>query len=241
MRMKTDKIKKTTRLYIDLDLVEGQSIALPGHCVHYLRNVMRASQGDHIRLFNGRDGQVLAEIQSISKKEIIVQITEIMRPQPPKTRSVHLYFAPIKKTRMDFLIEKAVELGASDLHPILTQNTEIRKINEERVTAQITEAAEQCERLDLPKLHDLRPLKTIIHEPFPLYACLERIDSQNPPIPSESDIGFIIGPEGGFTSEEFALLNECENITPVSLSPHILRAETAAIAALCLPLHGNLI
>jgi len=163
-----------------------------------------------------------------------------MRIQPHKPKMKALVFAPLKKNRMDFLIEKATELGITDFYPVLTQNTETRKINEDRVHAQITEAAEQCERLTIPNFHPLQPLGDLLSDwpaVMPLYACLERIREPCLAITEKTEgLVFLIGPEGGFTIEETEMIMDCSFTQPVSLGANILRAETAALVCLAMAL-----
>ena len=232
--MEEKSITKSPRLYTELDLKSGSPIALEGPQVHYLKNVLRKKEDDPLRLFNGRDGEWVGRIETIGKKDMQVALIEQRRPQSANTRRIHAYFAPIKKNRMDFLIEKAVELGATDLHPVITQNTENRKLNAERIELQIIEAAEQCERLTLPTLHKPADLfQAIKSVNAPVLAALERgdhplaIDIRGQFI--NQDIGILIGPEGGFTAEEMEWLAARENITAVSLGSNILRAETALV------------
>ena len=186
-----------------------------------------------MRIFNGADGEFLATISALGKKDGFATAREKIKDQPESVAARALYFAPIKKSRMDFLIEKAVELGVTSLHPVLTQRTENRKINDERLRAQIIEAAEQCERLTLPALHPMVKLENVIGKKVPLYACIERAEgvalrSLDP----AQNAAFLIGPEGGFTPDEIEMLNKASHVTALNLGENILRAETAAIKCL---------
>jgi len=229
---------KSPRLYLDQPLSSGQGLMIGGGQHHYLKNVVRVRGGDALRLFNARDGEYIARIESVDKKSVQVTLEKQLRPAQKTQRKIHLLFAPIKKERMDFLIEKAVELGATDLHPILTQNTDVRKINEERLRAQIIEAGEQCERLDMPVLHaadDLFKTLAFWNKDVPLLAALERFDAV--PLKAqkiEGDCAILIGPSGGFTNEEKEKISSLAFIKPVSLGQTILRSETAATAALAI-------
>lgn len=198
---------------------------------------MRRPEDAELRLFNGRDGEWLGRLAFIGKKDGSVALTRQIRNAVSRPLKLHLLFAPIKKDRMDFMVEKAVELGVTDLHPVLTQYTTIRDINPERMTRQIIEAAEQCERLDLPTLHALRPLKELPkawNSKIPVFAALERMDApfigSLPAIPQEA--GLLIGPEGGFGEEERDALLKADWVKPVGLGDQILRAETAALFGL---------
>lgn len=229
-----DDYFKLSRLYVEGPLSAGGRVPLTADQAHYLKNVMRRNDGDPLRIFNGRDGEWHGTLAELGKKSGALDLTYQIRTQPTTTRRVHLYFAPVKKAAMDWMIEKAVELGATDLHPVLTQNTEVRKLNDERLTKQILEAAEQCERLIVPVLHPISPLQGAFDPKIPVMACVER---QNMPeitkaAPKNGDIGVFIGPEGGFTAEEKALLTKMDGIIPVTLGDSVLRAETAACYAL---------
>ncbi len=227
-------ITKAPRVYTDLPLSEGLGIFLEDASHHYLKNVMRASVGDVIRLFNGKDGEFSVRLEKMNKKTIEATVEKKLRAQKNPARRVHLFFAPIKKERMDFLIEKAVELGATDLHPVLTQNTDMRKINEDRLNAQIIEAAEQCERMDIPALHAPEDLFKKLHGwEVPVYAAIERHDAKALRH-DDHDCTILIGPSGGFTQSEKEKLAGMKNITPISLGENILRSETAVVAALSL-------
>lgn len=225
---------KLPRLFIDAPLKAGGSAALSAEQAHYLKNVLRRNDGDRVRVFNGNDGEWRGPLRDLSKKGGTVTLETHTRPQPAHSRRIHLYFAPIKKNAMDWMIEKAVELGVTDLHPVVTQNTEVRKINAERLAKQIFEAAEQCERLEIPVLHDLTPLSGVFSCKDPVFACIERenaVEIGKSGV-NKGDIALLIGPEGGFTAEEKALLTENDRVTPVSLGETVLRAETAVCYAL---------
>ncbi len=227
---------KLSRLYRSDTLTAGATIALDDAQAHYLKNVLRKTSGAAVRIFNGQDGEYLCEISTLTKKGGTVTVQKQIRPQPTQSRPAHLLFAPIKKARMDFLIEKAVELGVTDLHPAITARTENRNLNESRLTSQIIEAAEQCERMTIPHLHSCLPLKSKLakwDKTTPLYWCYER-SAGAPHITSVSGplTAVLIGPEGGFDESETALLSAHESVKPISLGETIYRAETAAF--LCL-------
>ncbi len=229
---------KTPRLYLDQPLSSGQGLMIEGDQHHYLKNVMRVHIGDVMRLFNPKDGEYAGRIEAIDKKIINVTLEQQLRAPKKLQRKIHLLFAPIKKERMDYLIEKSVELGATDLHPILTQNTDMRKINIERLRAQIIEAAEQCERIDIPALHapqDLFAALAVWNKSVPFYAALERYDAVSlKSLKIEGDCAILIGPSGGFTDEEKSKIAGLSFVKPVSLGESVLRSETAAAAALAI-------
>ncbi|MCD8563051.1 MAG: 16S rRNA (uracil(1498)-N(3))-methyltransferase [Alphaproteobacteria bacterium] len=231
---------KLPRLFTEGPLSEGAAAVLDVAQTHYLKNVLRKQQGDRLRVFNGKDGEFTALIEKLGKKEAIIRLGEMFLPQPSAAPPVHLIFAPIKKARLDILIEKAVELGATQLHPVLTERTENRKINPERLEAQIIEALEQCERLVKPQLHPLQKLEKLIPawQGPPILSCLEREDA--PLLTTELKSGYtqglalLIGPEGGFTPKEISYIAASRICRPISLGSFILRAETAALYALSL-------
>jgi 16S rRNA (uracil1498-N3)-methyltransferase len=225
---------KHPRLYLKDPLQPGASLSLSREQAHYLKNVLRKAQGDIVRVFNGRDGEWVSQIMELHKKGGCLTVGECLKPQPERNGRLHLYFAPIKKQRMDILIEKAVELGVGEFHPVMTSRTENRKLNKERLEAQIFEAAEQCERLEIPVLHEAAPLLQVLkaRREYPLYVGLEREETKS--LAQQNlgpEIGFLIGPEGGFDDNEIESI-KASNAVTVSLGEAVLRAESAAIVCL---------
>ena len=229
---------KYPRLFIDFPLVDKGDVPLEQSHAHYLKNVLRKEVGQGLRIFNGRDGEWLAEISELSKKLGVAALKEKTQDQPEYERKIHLIFSPIKKLRMEFVIEKAVELGVTDIYPVLMKRTENRKINTDRIESQIIEAAEQCERLTLPTLHhmvELRKFLSAWKNETTIYACIERIETK--PLHDynetfEKESAFLVGPEGGFHDEEIDRITAHKATKPVTLGPKILRAETAALYCL---------
>lgn len=226
--------KKLTRLYIDAPFLSGTPLPLDKGQAHYLNNVLRLSKGDTLRIFNGQDGEWLGKIDQLTKKTGFLKLEEQLLAQPQNNKTVSLIFCPIKKNRLDFLIEKSVELGVDQLCPIVTQNTEVRKINEERLKAQIIEACEQCERLSVPSLAPITKLNSVLQDHKNIYAALERGQgyAHIAEIDNKTDTAYLIGPEGGFTHEEATEIADHSHVTPVTLGERILRAETAALYGL---------
>ncbi len=224
---------KYPRLYLNASFKENAKISLGAEHSHYLRNVLRKGAGDILRIFNGEDGEWLALIDALGKKDGTITLTKQIKKQPIAPIELNLFFSPIKKHRMNFLIEKAVELGVTGLYPIIMNRTENRKLNEGRINAQIIEAAEQCERLDLPMLYPMQKLGDILSKER-LYACLERNNGAKliSSYSYEDGASFIIGAEGGFDQQEIELLLSSEKVAAINLGDNILRVETAAIACL---------
>jgi 16S rRNA (uracil1498-N3)-methyltransferase len=241
--MTTDLIKdwaKLPRLFTENDLAPDAQIILEEGQAHYFRTVLRRQEGDQFRVFNGRDGEFTAQISVLTKKSAAATAQQKIKDQPPSSGQIHLLFAPIKKQRMNFLIEKAVELGITSLHPVLTARTEMRAINEDRLRAQIIEAAEQCERMDIPVLHPLTPLAAKVRASITknkLLWAAERSDSPLIYSIKQKDWAFLIGPEGGFDPVEVEFLSQNPRVTPISLGNTVYRAETAAF--LCLAHAGG--
>lgn len=226
------------RLYIKEALGVGAVISLSDESAHYLRHVLRQDDGAMLRLFNAANGEFLGRLECVGKKAASAHILKVLRAPKPIARRVHILFSPLKKDKMDFLIEKAVELGATDLHPVLFQRSIVREVKEERLQAQIINAAEQCERLDIPVLHPLTPLARLAYgwdALVPILAAMERRDY--PRLAQElskieASVAYLVGPEGGIASEEMEQLLNIKYVRPVSLGGRILRAETAVLFGL---------
>jgi len=238
------EIKAKARLFISSPLKEGASPSLSGPEAHYIVNVMRLKAGDKIALFNGCDGEWLATIVSTAKKDVALEVKCRTRGQVNEP-DVWLVFAPIKRTRIDFMAQKATELGASRLVPVRTERTVVARVKTERLLANACEAAEQCERLTVPEVSEMTSLKNILAQ-WPADRLLLFCDEEkgDPPAPdalksrdqkpARRPWGILIGPEGGFTSKERELIRSYSYCIPASLGPRVLRADTAALAALSL-------
>jgi 16S rRNA (uracil1498-N3)-methyltransferase len=225
------------RLYVDQPLAPGQAVALSQDQAHYLTGVMRLSEGAAILLFNGRDGEWRATLAQAGKRNAIALCDTQTRPLhlPP---DLWLLFAPIKKARTDFIVEKAVELGAARILPVQTRHTNSERIRQDRLQAHALEAAEQCGATYVPEVADLQHLDKLLSkwpEDRRLYWCDETALGQPATIaPTQGPAAILIGPEGGFSTDEATRLRAKPNVTPISLGPRILRADTAAVAALTL-------
>lgn len=266
------------RLYVTASLAAGAQVPLADGPAHYLIHVMRAKAGDRVALFNGRDGEWLAEIKQAAKRGVILTCLTQTRPQT-QTPDIWLLFAPVKKTPSDYLVQKATELGASRLQPVFTRRTIVTRVNEERLVANAIEAAEQSERLSVPEIGTPLALEKALAawpKDRTLYFCDEGGDARSiaealrtiPPPPagggktvvrSATVLGegdgdetlpranaarshapsregrgeaILTGPEGGFDPKERAMLRALPFVVPVTLGPRILRADTAALAAL---------
>ena len=226
------------RLFVETPLEAGVTQEATTEQFNYLANVLRMSDGAEILLFNGRDGEWKARLSFPSRKKITLIPVEQTRPQPPAA-DLHYLFAPLKVGRMDYLVQKAVEMGAGLLQPMMTQHVQGKIHNTEKLRANAIEAAEQCGILSLPdvaepvKLKDM--LETWPHDRRIIY-CDEGDAGQNPlPVLQsvrECKLALLVGPEGGFSEEERELLRSLAFVTPIPLGPRILRADTAAVAAL---------
>lgn len=222
------------RLYFPLPLNAGDVVLLPEAQSHYVKNVLRRAEGDGLRLFNAAHGEWVARVRFQGKKAIAAELERQIRLPFSVGTEMHLFFSPIKKDRNDLLIEKAVELGVTHLHPVLFQRTIVREVKVDRIEAQIIEAAEQCERLDIPALLPLLDLKKAVgawQGDAPLYAAIERQEAELLQ-PFSGLCGYLVGPEGGIAPDETSFLCSKSFIKPVSLGPRILRAETAVFYGL---------
>ena len=228
----------TARLYVAPDLVPGGTLALSEAQAHYLKNVLRLEPGATVSLFNGRDGEWAARVDGFAKRSGTLTTVEQRRPQEPDP-DLWLLFAPLKRARIDFLIEKATELGVSHLCPVVTRRTVAERVNLDRLRAHAVEAAEQTERLSVPALAEPAPLDRVIAG-WPATRRLLLCDESGsaPPIAAVLEESrakawaVLVGPEGGFAETELDALRKLSFVSPVGLGPRVLRADTAALAAL---------
>ncbi len=223
------------RLFVDAPLIEGAEVpATPGQA-HYLGTVMRRAVGEPACLFNGRDGEWLSRILTLRRDRASLAVQHQLRPQVPEP-DLWLAFALLKRDATDLLAQKATELGAAALLPVMTERTNAARVNAARLRAIAVEAAEQSERLTVPAIRPPCRLSELLAA-WPagrtLYAALAR-GSAPLLAPATGPAGLLIGPEGGFTDRELDALARHISVAPASLGPRILRAETAAIAGLAL-------
>ena len=223
------------RLYVAAPLAAGDTIAASAQQAHYLGTVMRRGPGDAVRLFNGRDGEFSARIETIRRDRASLRVEQLLRPQAPEP-DLWLVFALLKRDATDLVVQKATELGVAALHPVITERSNTHRVNEDRLASIAIEAAEQCERLTVPHLHPPRPLADLLSTWPPdrrLFVAAERTEA--PRItPSHGPAALLVGPEGGFAPAELDAIRQYPFVTAVSLGPRILRAETACIAGLAL-------
>jgi 16S rRNA (uracil1498-N3)-methyltransferase len=231
------------RLYVEADLGPGAEIMLGPDQSHYVATVMRRKAGDAVLLFNGRDGEWLAEVIEAGRKSCHVALRERTREQTAEP-DLWLLFAPIKRTRLDYTVQKATELGASAIQPVFTDFTSVERVNLDRLTANAIEAAEQCRRLTVPEI--LPPAKSLVDALDALPAGCRRLIFDNGEgarpaaavlagLPRDgAPAALVIGPEGGFSERERAALKSMAETYFLALGPRILRADTAVVAALAL-------
>lgn len=238
----TTAVRLRARLHVEAPLAAGLPVTLGGEQAHYLRNVLRLEPGAAIALFNGRDGEWAARVAALGKRGGELAVERRLRPQRAEP-DLWLAFAPIKRARIDFLAEKATELGASALLPVITRHTAMTRVNVDRLRAHALEAAEQTERLSVPEVREPQPLDRLLADwPAgrrllicdetgggpPIAAALSALDDTARAAPW----AILIGPEGGFALSELDALRKLPFVTAVGLGPRILRADTAAVAAL---------
>lgn len=239
-----------TRLFVDAPLGAGQTVGLDHQQAHFLRAVLRLAAGAELALFNGRDGEWRARIDALGKGWASLVVEEQRRAQQPEP-DLWLAFAPIKRARLDFMVEKACELGVSRLVPVFTQNTDVSRVNCERLRANCREAAEQSERLSVPEVAEPTRLRDLLDGwPAERHLLLGAESGQAPPVAeqlarareqaggraavpaSSAPWAVLVGPEGGFTEAELDALTKLPFVTAAGLGPRVLRADTAAIALL---------
>lgn len=226
------------RLFIDHPLVAGQPVPLDPAQAHYLSGVMRLRAGDAVTVFNGRDGAWSASLLEAGKRGGSLMPGTQTGPQrnPP---DLWLLFAPIKKARTDFIVEKAAEMGAARILPVQTDHTNSERIRQDRLQAHAVEAAEQCGGTFVPEVTDLVPLSRLLDGWDATRRILWADEARVGPAATLAELppgpwAILIGPEGGFSTAERAHLGRLAFVAPVSLGPRILRADTAAVAALAL-------
>lgn len=227
------------RLFVPDGLFPDAGIFLSEAQAHYLRSVLRASEGTEVFLFNGRDGEFSGRISLLDKKKAAVGHLKRTRPQPEK-KDLRLYFAPLKRDCTDLIVEKATELGATLICPVMTEYTSVSRVNTERLRLIAAESAEQCRRLDVPEICEPLSLKAFLSsrkkgDPVLIHsdesgrgrAASSVIDGTRP-------AAFLVGPEGGFSDAERRLIAQTPDTVGLDLGERILRAETAALAVLAL-------
>lgn len=231
------------RLFVEPDLAAGGNLTLGKDQSLYLAAVLRKGVGDEVVLFNGRDGAWLCRLTGDSKKSVTLEIIEQIAPQTPKS-DFWYGFAPLKSERLDYVVQKAVEMGVGTIQPVMTQFTQVHRLKLDRLSANAVEAAEQCEVLNVPEIAAEISLDRLLadwpetHGTRTLLFADEGEASSSPVAALErlagQSIGLLIGPEGGFSDAEREKLHAQPFVIPISLGPRILRADTAAVAAMAL-------
>jgi 16S rRNA (uracil1498-N3)-methyltransferase len=239
---------RTQRLYVEAPLAAGAVVRLDRAQTNYLINVLRRKLGDPVLLFNGRDGEWRASLADVSRKGAALAVAEQTRQQTAPG-DLHYLFAPLKQARLDYMVQKAVELGVSRLVPLRTRHGQVARVNLDRMRANAVEAAEQCGILTLPQvaapvalealLADWVPERLMVfcdeeapvHDPV---AVLVEARDSTPALLGPMPVSVLVGPEGGFSHDERAALMTLPNLVRLSLGPRILRADTAAVAVLAL-------
>jgi 16S rRNA (uracil1498-N3)-methyltransferase len=237
---------RSPRLYVEATLMSGQTLELAPAQANYLRNVLRLKAGAPVLVFNGRDGEWRTTLADHGKRALSLALGEQTRAQTWPL-DLHYLFAPLKHARLDYMVQKAVEMGASRLQPMLTRHTQVTRVNLERMQANAIEAAEQCGILTLPEIASPISLECMLGERKPerlLIFCDEEAEVKDPlaalaaarPAAGSAtpSLAILIGPEGGFAEDERAALLQAPNVVRLALGPRILRADTAAVAALAL-------
>jgi 16S rRNA (uracil1498-N3)-methyltransferase len=237
---------RSQRLFVELALTEGATVPLEAAQANYLVNVLRLKAGASILVFNGRDGEWRAELAATGKKKVALNIVERSREQTAPGDLEYL-FSPLKHARLDYMVQKAVEMGVARLVPIIMAHTQAERVNLGRMRANAIEAAEQCGVLNIPEVAEPRKFDSFAGGWKPdrlLIFCDEEADVKDPvaalssarggglagPLP----VSVLVGPEGGFAEDERAALLKLPNVVRLALGPRILRADTAAVAALTL-------
>lgn len=228
------------RLYVDGPLTAGRLLPLSEDQSHYLAHVLRMGEGGEILLFNGRDGEWRALVENVKKRVVTLAVDRQVRSQT-MAQDIHYLFAPLKRSRLDYMVQKATELGVSRLCPVMTQFTMAERVNLERMRGNAIEAAEQCGVLTVPEVvgpQDFRAMLKDWDVSRKLIFCDEDAREENALATlsalKRGPLAVLIGPEGGFSETERALLLGRAFVTRISLGPRVMRADTAAVAALTL-------
>jgi 16S rRNA (uracil1498-N3)-methyltransferase len=229
---------RSPRLFVDAPLEAGGTVALERAQAHYFSHVLRLTPGDSVLVFNGRDGEWSAILEGGGKRTSLVVDAKTRRQTV--VADLHYLFAPLKAARLDYMVQKAVEMGVSRLAPVLTRHGQVTRVNLERMRANAIEAAEQCGILALPEIAEPMPLSRYLADRDParlLVFCDEDAVAANPAAAlakasAPNGLAVLVGPEGGFAEDERAALVKQPNVVRLSLGPRILRADTAAVAAL---------
>ena len=230
----------TQRLFVEADLAEATTVACSSAQANYLKNVLRLKAGDGILVFNGRDGEWRAGLVEAGKRGASLLVRAQVRPQEGGP-DIDYLFAPLKRARLDYLVQKATEMGVARLRPVITHRTTPERVNVERMRANAIEAAEQCGILRIPEVSEPDKLESALagwDATRPLIFCDEGCEERCPLTTlarlQPGPLALLIGPEGGFDELERAKLLARPFVTAISLGPRILRADTAAVAALAL-------
>jgi len=228
------------RLYIDDELAAGANVVMPREASHYLVNVLRLGEGAEARLFNERDGEWRCAIANAHRKAAVVQPHECLREAAPPP-DIDYLFAPLKSARLDYLAQKATEMGVRRIRPVITQHTVAERVKTDRLRANAIEAAEQCNMVWVPEVHEpvkladalagLEPGRTLIFcdEAAEIASPVEALEAVKP-----GPLAVLLGPEGGFSGDERAMIRSVPGCVALSLGPRIMRADTAAVAVLAL-------
>lgn len=231
---------RTQRLFVESEIRQGMRIELDRSQSNYLLNVLRLKQDAETLIFNGRDGEWLAKLIPLSRKSTALEVVSQIREQTPAYNLTYLY-APLKQARLDYMVQKAVEMGVGRLQPVFTHHTQVSRINIDRTKANVIEAAEQCGILNIAECREPIKLERLIDEwdsSIPIIYCDELASEEDTIEKLQAfkgkPLAVLIGPEGGFSQKERDLLHSKSFVVPISLGPRILRADTAAVAAMTL-------
>ena len=238
--MTDDTDFRAPRVYVEADLAAGRTVACTREQTNYLRNVLRLGAGASVLVFNGRDGEWQAQLGLDGRRDASLSLVRQTRPQRAGP-DLHYLFAPLKHARLDYMVQKATEMGAARLAPVLTQRTVPGRVNLDRMRANAIEAAEQCGILAIPDVAEPRRLDAVLSDweaGRTLIFCDESAAIQDPiaalATVATGAVAVLIGPEGGFAPAERAMLLSKPFVVPISLGPRIMRADTAAVAAFAL-------